>query len=260
MKKIVTLVMGLMLLVFAAGLGSTAQHAEAAGKVLKVGTDANFPPFDFYHGRLEVHTGFDIELMDAMAPYMGYDKVEYINIPFENILDGLNAGLYDAAIAGITVTSERQAKVDFSEGYIDSGLRVVINSNAVGQEGADILKGRRVAGEAGSYGLEVAEKVGASQILPYRDLEDAIKMVANGMADCVVADGPVLAFFMANGYGDKVKFAGEHELEESVMGIAVKKGNSELLAKINSALHEVRRSGKYKEIAVSYFGSTPHTH
>lgn len=259
MKKILMVFLSVLMLTFTFGFTGSAQPAQAA-VVLKVATDANYPPFDFYQGQLKIHTGFDIELIQAMAPLMGYDKVEFVNVAFDSILKGLNENQYDLAVAGITITEERKKIVDFSDPYIDAGLRICIPVNAQGGEGMTYMRGKTVAAEAGSHVIDVAKAAGAAEVIEVRDVEDAIKMAAHGMVDCAVADGPVLAFFMNNGYGDMVKFAGEKDVESYEMGIAVAKGDIVLLTKVNDALHQLRRSGKFKQIAASYFGTEEHKH
>lgn len=251
MKKVLMLVMSLMVMVFSVGF---APKADAAG-VLKVATDANFPPFEYYVSRSNVHTGFDIDLMDAVAKEMGYDKVEFVNVDFKNILPGLALKNYDAAIAGLAITPERAKRVEFSEPYAKGGLKVAIPVQAVGASGLDALRGRKVAGEAGSYGLDIAAKAGAAQVIAAASNEEAIQLVIDRKADCIIAEGLVLSFFITNGYGEQLKFADDATLNSVELGIAVAKGNTALVNKINEALHEVKRSGKYKEIYRLYFGA-----
>ena len=254
MKKLLLLVICVLIAVVMAGCGGAKKEEPAGEKVLRVATDANFPPFEYYLKDSKVHTGFDIELMKAVARGMGYDKVEFINVEFKNILPGLARKKYDAAIAGITVTRDRQRIADFSDSYMESGLRVVIPVKAEAAEGAGIMKGKKVAAEAGSYGVEAARRVNAAEVVEVENTEAAIKMVAAGIADCAIADSAPAAFFLANGYGDEVKFAGE-ELAVDNLAVAFAKGNRELLDKFNASLHEVRRSGIYKKIYASYFGN-----
>ena len=84
--------------------------AETA--LLRVGTDADFQPYEYYQKESGTYTGFDVELITALARLMGYDGVEFVTVPFGEILDGLNGGRYDAAIAAIIVTAERRRAAD----------------------------------------------------------------------------------------------------------------------------------------------------
>lgn len=98
MKKFFMLMFCVVMAFALAGCGgSNEKNASQAPecKVLKVATDANFPPFEFYQEQSKVHTGFDIALVKAVAKQMGYEKVEFVNVDFKNILTGLQDKKYD---------------------------------------------------------------------------------------------------------------------------------------------------------------------
>lgn len=254
-KKVFLLVMCVIMAVIAAGCGfGSVNKEEAPAKILKVATDADFPPFEYYLANSKIYTGFNIELMQALGQEMGYDKVVFTGNTFEDILDALAAGNYDIVVAGVAITPEREEKVDFSNAYFETGMRVIVTAKGSESMDAASMKGKVVAGEAGSYGLELAQKAGANVIIPTSDTEEGIRMVLDGKADCVIANEAIGYFYMTHGYGNKVRFAGP-QLSSANLGIAVAKGNTELTEKLNLALSEVKRSGRYKEIYVSYFGN-----
>lgn len=253
MKKYMLLGVCAALALAVAGCGSSDSRTQAGMKVLRVATDTNARPYNIYLDESKEHKGFDVELMDALAQKMGYDKVEYVNVECKDLLVGLNQRKYDAAIAGITITRRGRQMVDFSDSYADAGLKVVVPTASVGGEGAAFMKGKVVAGRAGGTGVEMARRVNAAEIIEVGDIEDALKLVVAGKADCAVAEGTAMGFFLNNGYGEKLKFAGSEELNYANMGIAVGKGNKELLDRINVALAEVRESGAYKKVYDSYF-------
>ncbi len=257
MKKILMLMFCVVMALTIAGCnGGEKKTAEvAAAKVLKVATDANFPPFEFYQEQSKAHTGFDVELMHAVAKHMGYDKVEFVNVDFKDIFNGLQEKKYDAAIAGISITPERERIAEFSEPYAEDGYKVVVGkSSAVGDDFA-ALTGKVVAAEEGSYGLQMVENQAKVQkLIPVKDTEAGIKLVAEGKADALVASKMAASFFIAHNYVDKVKFAGDKVLYADKIGIAVARGNNDLEKKMNAALQEVKRSGEYKQIYNSYFG------
>lgn len=251
MKKLLLLVFCVVLSLAMAGCGS-APKAPVAGKILKVATDANFPPFEYYQEKTKVHTGFDIGLMNALAKEMGYEKVEYINVDFKDILTGLNEKKYDAAIAGMTISSEREKLVAFTDPYVEDSYRIVVAKTA---DAKCTLSGKTVAVEEGSYAADLAQQNGAAKLLPVKDVESALKAAGEGLADCAVVSSVSASFFITHGYGDKVMFADEKELLSDKIGIAVAKDNAELAASMNKALSELRRSGEYKNIYSSYFGA-----
>ena len=257
MKKIFMLMFCVVMAFALAGCGgSKEKEAAPAGKVLKVATDANFPPFEFYQEQSKVHTGFDIALTKAVAKQMGYEKVEFVNVHFKDILTGLQDKKYDMAVAALSITPERARQVDFSEAYAEDGYKVIVNKNAQLGDDFAALAGKTVAAEEGSYAEKLVKaQANGAKVIPVYDTEAGIKLVADGKADALVASKIVAGFFITHNYGDKVKFAGETVLYADKYGMAVARGNEELQKKVNEALKEIKRSGEYKNIYSSYFGN-----
>lgn len=257
MKKILMLMFCVFMALALAGCGgSKEKEAAPAGKVLKVATDANFPPFEFYQEQSKVHTGFDIALTKAVAKQMGYEKVEFVNVHFKDILTGLQDKKYDMAVAALSITPERERLVDFSEAYAEDGYKVIVNKNSQLGDDFAALAGKTVAAEEGSYAEELLKaQANGAKVIPVHDTEAGIKLVADGKADALVASKIVAGFFITHNYGDKVKFAGETVLHGDKYGMAVAHGNQELQKKVNEALKEIKRSGEYKNIYSSYFGN-----
>lgn len=257
MKKILMLMFCVFMALALAGCGgSKEKEAAPAGKVLKVATDANFPPFEFYQEQSKVHTGFDIALTKAVAKQMGYEKVEFVNVHFKDILTGLQDKKYDMAVAALSITPERERLVDFSEAYAEDGYKVIVNKNAQLGDDFAALAGKTVAVEEGSYAEKLVKaQANGAKVIPVYDTEAGIKLVADGKADALVASKIVASFFITHNYGDKVKFAGETVLHGDKYGMAVARGNEELQKKVNEALKEIKRSGEYKNIYSSYFGN-----
>lgn len=257
MKKILMLMFCVFIALALAGCGgSKEKEAAPAGKVLKVATDANFPPFEFYQEQSKVHTGFDIALTKAVAKQMGYEKVEFVNVHFKDILTGLQDKKYDMAVAALSITPERERLVDFSEAYAEDGYKVIVNKNARLGDDFAALAGKTVAVEEGSYAEKLVKaQANGAKVIPVYDTEAGIKLVADGKADALVASKIVAGFFITHNYGDKVKFAGETVLYADKYGMAVARGNEELQKKVNEALKEIKRSGEYKNIYSSYFGN-----
>lgn len=258
MKKLLVLMFCVFMSMAVLGCGSGEKKAAEnapEGKVLKVATDANFPPFEFYQEQSKQHTGFDIGLMNALAKEMGYEKVEYINVDFKDILNGLQEKKYDAAIAGMTITPEREKQVSFSDPYVEDGYKVIVSKSSKLGDDFAALNGKVVAAEEGSYGLDMLQKQAKDvTVVPVKSTEAGIKLVADGKADALVASKMAASFFITHNYGEKVKFAGEKVLYADKIGMAVARGNNDLEKKINEALKEVKRNGEYNKIYSSYFG------
>ena len=187
---------------------------------------------------------------------MGYEKVEFVNVHFKDILTGLQDKQYDMAVAALSITPERTRQVDFSEAYVEDGYKVIVNKNSQLGDDFAALAGKTVAAEEGSYAEELLKaQANGAKVIPVHDTEAGIKLVADGKADALVASKIVASFFITHNYGDKVKFAGETVLYTDKYGMAVARGNEELQKKVNEALKEIKRSGEYKNIYSSYFGN-----
>ena len=160
------------------------------------------------------------------------------------------------AVAALSITPERERLVDFSEAYAEDSYKVIVSKKSKLGDDFAALAGKTVVAEEGSYAEELLKsKAKDVKVVPVRDTEAGIKLVAEGKADALVASKIVASFFVTHNYGAKVKFAGETVLDKDKYGMAVANGNQELVKKVNEALKEVKRSGEYKNIYSSYFGN-----
>ena len=256
MKKLLVLMFSVFMLLALVGCGGQEKKAEKApAKVLRVATDANYPPFEYYQSRTAVHTGYDVDLMNALGKAMGYDKVEFSNVAFGSIDNVLASKKADVAIAGITINEERKAKMAFSDPYIKDGLKIIVDIKGNMGDDAKALAGKKVAVEKSSTAWEFVKKNGqAKEIIALDDNETVIKAVHAGVADCAVMSQLVGKYYITNGFGKDVKFAGEAKLDEEVYGIALAKDNKELQAKLNKALADYKKTPDHKKLVVTYFG------
>jgi polar amino acid transport system substrate-binding protein len=222
-------------------------------KVLVVGTSADFPPFEYKNTTNGEITGFDIELIKMVAKRIGYDRVEIKDMDFDSLIPSLQAGKIDVAIAGMTITEERKKVVDFSDPYWEADQAVIVRKDSsITVNSVDDLKGKVIGVEKGTTGAEyVKDHLGSNVTLKeYPGYVEALQALLNGQVDVVVLDSPVANMFVQK-YNVKIVYTiktGEH------YGIAVRKGNTELLNKINSALHEIKNSPDWNKLVAKYFG------
>ena len=151
-KLLVFLMMAVMACsMMLAGCGGDKKEAKKAepAKVLRVGTEPAFAPFEFPKEGSKELTGFDIELIQAIGKQMG-TKVEIAGMGFDALIPALNAGNIDAAIAGMTITEERKKAVTFSDPYYTSGLIVMVKKDNTAVKSVDDLKGKRIAAQIGT--------------------------------------------------------------------------------------------------------------
>lgn len=244
--------------IFAAGCGSSSSNESSTeasggggGEALVVGSDIPYPPFE--QGKAGNYTGFDIELIEAIAEKIGR-TAEVQDTSFETIFRDVSQGKFDAAISAATITEEREKAVDFSNPYYLSEQAVLV------KEGSEIksledLEGKTVGVQQGTTGQELAkEKANASEVRPYPEGPDAVNALKSGTVEAVVIDAPVAANAVEKSGG--VEIAEKVPTEEEY-GIAVAQGETELLEEINKGLKEVQKDGTYTKIYEKWFKLEP---
>jgi polar amino acid transport system substrate-binding protein len=221
---------------------------EAAGKMnIVIATDATWPPMEMVDENKEI-VGFDIDLMKAAAEAGGF-TVEFQNTAWDGIFAGLAAGEYDAVMSSVTITEERKETMDFSVPYINAGQILVVPQATSGVSTLTDLKGKSVGAQIGTTGSFEVEKVSGVELRTYDEIGLAFEDLANGRIAAVVADTPVAADFalMNPNYKGKMKIVGEPFTEE-YYGVAVKKGNKEILDAINKGFNAVLDTDTYAKI------------
>lgn len=231
--------------------GGGGSETSAGGEPLTVGSDIPYPPFE--QGKSGNYTGFDIELMEAIAEKIGR-TAEFQDTSFETIFRDVAQGKFEAVISAATITEEREQAVDFSNPYYLSEQAVLV------KEGSDVksledLEGQTVAVQQGTTGQELAkEELGGSEIRPYPEGPDAVNALKAGTVEGVIIDAPVAQNAVEKSGG--VEIAEKVPTEEEY-GIAVAQGETELLEEINQGLKEVQDDGTYKTIYEKWFHLEP---
>ncbi|MGH2318947.1 transporter substrate-binding domain-containing protein [Planococcus sp. SE5232] len=217
-----------------------------------VGIDTSYAPFEFQTGG--EYTGIDIELMNAIAELQGFE-VEYNPMNFDEIIPALEAGDLDIAIAGMSITEERQEIVDFSDPYFDAGLALAVPVDNTEINSLEDLEGEVVGvknGTTGSKFLYDNREEFGYRISSFDESPTMFAEMENGYLDAVVEDYPVIAYAIST-KDSEIKIV-EERLTTEQYGIAVLKGeNDELLEQINAGLQELRDNGEYDEILNKYY-------
>lgn len=241
MKKRLLVCAGLILMGALAFAGGGAEEESGVTTVV-VATDATWPPMEFVNADREI-VGFDIDLITAIAEAAGFE-VEFRNTAWDGIFAGLAAGEYDAVISSVTITEERMETMDFSDPYINAGQVLVVASGTQGVTTLSDLAGQTVGAQIGTTGAFEIDKVDGVELATYDELGLAIEDLANGRIAGVVADTPIAADFVLQNdeYSDTLMIVGEPFTQE-FYGIAVQKGNAELLELINEGLAAVQADG-----------------
>ena len=235
-----------------------AASAQApAAKVYVVGTDAAYAPFESQNEKGEI-VGFDIDVVKAVAAKAGIE-VKFVNTPWEGIFNTLAQGDRDFLVSSITITDERKQTMDFSSPYFDAQQLMAIKKDSKIAK-FDDLKKLKVGVQTGTTGDEVVTKLQGKESTNVKRFEStplALKELESGGVDAVVADNGVVVHYVANNTGSNFKTLADSSFAAEQYGLAVKKGNADLLAKLNKGLADVKGDGTYNTIYAKYFGAAP---
>jgi len=218
--------------------------------VLKMGTNAYFQPYEYYEN--EKIVGIDAEIAAAIAEKLGM-KLEIVDMQFDSILTAVNEGSVDFGMAGMTITDERKEEVDFSISYANGKQMVIVKNDSPIASLDDLCAENatyKVGVQLGTTGdIYATDEFGAERVTTYSNGNEAVLALIGGDVDCVIIDNePAKALIAAN---EGLKLL-ETAYADEDYAICVKKGNSELLEKINTAILELTEEGKIDEILDKY--------
>ena len=256
MKKLLILMMTVICAVamLAAGCGGDKKEAKKAEpvKVLRVGTEPTFAPFEFQKEGSKDYDGFDMDLARAIGKQMGA-KVEIVNMGFDALIPALNANNIDLIAAGMSITDERKKAITFSEPYYTSGLIIMVNKDNKEVKSEKDLEGKRIAVQIGTTGEKKARSIKGAKVTAFNTNTEAAMELKNKGVDAVINDSPVVGYYLAQG-GNKTAMTVGEVMEAEQYGLAVKKGNDKLAADVNKALAELKKNGEYDKIYKTWFG------
>ena len=252
MKKLFAVLLSAMLLLAMAACGEQPQTPDDTQEpaVLHMATEGTFPPYEYYdNGQL---VGIDIEVAGAIAEKLGM-KLEVVDIAFDSIVSGVQAGKYDMGMAGMTVNEERLEKVNFSDSYA-TGIQVVIVKEGGKVKSLDDMAadGVVIGTQSGTTGfLFASEDFGDEKVKGFAKTTDTVEALKNGQVDCVMLDNePAKALVAANPDAGLSILDTAYANED--YAIAINKQNTDLLNQINAALAELKADGTLQSIIDKY--------
>jgi polar amino acid transport system substrate-binding protein len=229
--------------------------SAASSRVLVVGTDAAYAPFESQNEKGEI-VGFDIDIVKAVAQKAGLE-VKFVNTPWEGIFNALKQGDRDLLVSSITITDERKQTMDFTAPYFDAHQLIAVRADSKVAR-FDDLKTLKVGVQTGTTGDEAISKLQGKtspNIKRFEGTPLALSELETGGIDAVVADNGVVVNYVKNNGGNKFRTVNDAAFTPEQYGIAVKKGNAELLAKLNQGLAAIRADGSYDRIYAQYLGA-----
>ena len=242
MKKLIFLLLGVLLIA-----------NVAWARTIVIATDATWPPMEFVNADKQI-VGFDIDYMKAAAKEAGY-QVEFKNVAWDGIFGGLAAGKYDAICSSVTITDERKKSMDFSIPYFKVRQALVVPKSSTAKTLED-MKGKTVGAQIGTTGYFAIKKVEGVNAKSYDEIGLAMEDLFNGRIDGVVCDDPVAAQYalQREEYKAKLKIAAVLDTGDEYYGVAVKKGNTEVLDLLNKGIKAVEEKGIAKELRAKWIG------
>ena len=266
-SRLIALLSALMILaamVVVVGCGDSDDDSSSSGSgdfqselisegTLTVGSDIPYAPFEM--GKAPDYTGFDVDLVNAIADELGVET-KWQDTAFDTIFTDVARGKFDMVASAATITPEREQTVNFSNPYFESEQALVV------PEGSDItsvedLAGKTVAAQDGTTCEAYAnDETDASQVRGVPTGAAAIAAVVNGQAEAAIIDAPV---------AEEAESKGQEGFEVATniptgeyYGFAFAKDTPELLDAVNGALAEVIDNGTYETLFKKYFnGATP---
>lgn len=248
MKKFLGLIMSAVMVMCMAGCGKTASGTAQEG-ILVMATNAEFPPYEYHEGSQIV--GIDAEIAAAIAEKMGCE-LQIEDIAFDSIIPEVSSGKADMGMAGMTVTDERKENVDFSDTYAIARQVVIVRADS-GITSLDDFEGLTIGVQQGTTGdLYATGDYGDDHIERYAKGMEAVQALTQGKVDAVIIDNEPARVFITENEGLIIL---DEAYADEEYAIAVKKGNTELLNRINAALAELKADGTLDAIVAKYISA-----
>lgn len=246
----------LMLAACSGGGDTTDASADNASgetqETLRIATESSYKPFSYTDANGKV-VGYEIELMDALCEQMKV-TCDISSQDWDGLIPGLNAQKFDAAIAGMSITPERQEVVDFSDPYYYSGIVLI------GKKGDDItvndLKGQPIGAQRATVSSQYLQDEHKDADIKLYDTQDnAYLDLTSGRTRAMMSDQVTALNWLTTDAGQNYEIKGDEiSTNDDAMGIAFRKGDP-LVAKFNTALAAIKDNGTYDQITSSYFGT-----
>ncbi len=230
---------------------SPLQEIQESG-VLTVGTEGTYRPFSFHEGGSGVLTGYDVEVITAVAEKMGVEA-EFQETQWDAIFAGLEAGRFDVIANQVSITEDRLETYDFSEPYTVSSGVIVTTADNTDISSFEDLDGKTTAQSLTSNWNELATESGAN-VEPVEGWAQSVTLLEQGRVDATINDELTYLDYQTTNNNENIKIAATTD-ETSESAVAVRKGSTELVDAINAALEELRADGTLAEISEKYFGS-----
>ncbi|MBB4908550.1 ABC transporter substrate-binding protein/permease [Actinophytocola algeriensis] len=234
-----------------AAQASAARAPEGEQPVVRVGTEGTYPPFSFHDPRTQQLTGYDIEVIEAVADEAGW-RLEFVETQWDAIFPALDAERIDLIANQVSRNDEREAKYGLSDTYTYSHGVIVRRTGDDSIRTLADLKGRTTAQSATSNWAQVARDAGAN-VEAVEGFAQAAALLAQGRVDAIVNDNIAVLDYLASTGSTDVEIAGNAGGETSEQVLAFRQDDAARLDEANKAITTLRDNGTLREISEKYF-------
>ena len=221
------------------------EEKTAEGGTLIMGTNATFPPYEYYEG--DEIVGIDVEIAQAIGEKLGME-VTVEDMEFDALIPALASNKVDIVAAGMTVTPERQESVNFTDTY-ETAAQVIIVKQGSDIASSEDLNGKILGVQMGTTGDSLASEIEGAQVERFNKYFEAIQSVLQGKIDAVIIDSAPAKAFAEK---DENLVILDEALSSEDYAMAINKDNTELLDKVNAAIAELDEEGTLDEIVNKY--------
>lgn len=257
-KKLLALVMALIavlaLTACAAQAESDTAQDQTETKVIKVGLDDAYPPFEYHDEATNDLIGFDIDFANALAEQMGAE-VEFVPTAWDGIFNGVNTGQFDMIISCVSITPDRVDAFSMSDPYLANGIVIVSAADGAPATSVEALDGKKVGVQ-----LETTADIAAKKFIDqgydlklsqFDSVMEAFAALKGGSIEYIMVDSSVGGFYISSDPDSFQITSGL--LSNEPIGIAMAKESSELAQEVNEAIAALQESGKMTEISTKWF-------
>ena len=229
-------------------LAAIATSAASAQDVLRMGSEGAYPPYNFINDTTGELDGFERELGDAICARISM-TCEWVINDWDTIIPNLVSGTYDTIMAGMSITEARMEVISFTQNYLlpEASAYLALAGTDAGVITSGVLAAQSNTIQAG----HIAEM--GVNLLEFPTPDEAIAAVRNGEADAVLADKAFLAPYVADSNGALV-FVGEDVLLGSGIGIGLRQSDSDLRAKLDGVITDMKADGSLNALITKWFG------
>lgn len=257
----VAMALGMNATVFAADDSSDSVKGSLEGVKLSFGTTALFAPFTYYDTDGTTLIGYDLDLVNALKDYLGFEIDGDIQVmDYSALTTSLAEGKLDFGMAALCATDERKEVMDFTDTYCDSGQVVMINKETSPKEITDIdslTKGDyKIAVEKGTASHLYCTNAGIdeSRLEVHDTITTAYESLEQGKVDAVLQDGPGAAYYVKTTEETKLEVVGdEFNQGQAPYAIAFSKdcveANDKILDTFNQAIKDLTEDGTMDKLA-----------